>query len=99
MLFDCSKDGDTNMIRCDTCPYCKDTYPDKVDTFGNHFCICGMGGNMVYTQPRKEKRYSGSGYIHYGVSSCGIFETVEDALASMTEIERKRYYERVNQNV
>ena len=54
---------------------------------------------MVYTQPRKVKRWSGPGYLHFGISSCGIFETMEDALASMTEIERKRYYERVNQNV
>lgn len=87
------------MIKCDTCPYCKDTYPDKLDADGNHFCICGMTGNMVYTQPRKVKRYSGPGYLRFGISSCGIFETVEDVLAHMTEIERKRYYERVNQNV
>lgn len=87
------------MIRCDTCPYCKDSYPNSTDGHGNHFCICGMTGNMVYTEPRKEKRWSGPGYIKFGVSSCGIFETVEDVLAHMTEIERKRYYERVNQNV
>ena len=87
------------VIRCDACPYCKDTYPGKLDADGNHFFICGMGGNMVYTQPRKVKRYSGPGYIKFGVSSCGIFETVEDALASMTEIERQRYYERMKQNV
>lgn len=87
------------MIRCDTCPRCKDSYPGKVDSDGNHFFICGMTGNMVYTQPRKVKRWSGPGYLHFGISSCGIFETVEDVLAHMTEIERKRYYERVNQNV
>jgi hypothetical protein len=82
------------MIRCDTCPYCKDTYPGKLDSQGNHFHICGMTGNMVYTEPRKEKRYSGSGWIHYGVSSCGLFGTKEEVLEHMTEIERKRYYER-----
>ena len=87
------------MIRCDTCPRCKDSYPGKVDSDGNRYFICGMTGNMVYTQPRKVKRWSGPGYLHFGISSCGIFETMEDALASMTEIERKRYYERVNQNV
>ena len=87
------------MIRCDTCPRCENSYPGKVDSDGNHFCICGMTGNMVYTQPRKVKRWSGPGYLHFGISSCGIFETVEDALASMTEIERQRYYERMKQNV
>lgn len=87
------------MIRCDTCPYCKDVYPGKLDTYGNHFCICGMTGNMVYTEPRKEKRYSGSGWIHYGVNSCGLFQTVDEVLARMTEAERQRYYERaVNGN-
>ena len=78
------------MIRCDTCPYCKDSYPGKLDAFGNHFHICGMTGNMVYTEPRKEKRYSGVGWIHFGVSGCGLFETTEEALSNMTEIERKR---------
>ena len=87
------------MIRCDTCPWCKDSCPGKVDQYGYHFYICGMTGNIVYTIPRKEKRYSGSGYIHFGISSCGIFETVEDVLAAMTEPERQRYYERKNQNV
>lgn len=87
------------MIRCDTCPYCKDEYPGRVDAHGNHFHICGMTGNMVYTEPRREKRYSGPGYIKFGISGCGLFDTVEDALASMTEIERQRYYERMKQNV
>ena len=87
------------MIRCDTCPYCKDEYPGKVDACGHHFHICGMTGNIVYTYPRRVKRYSGPGYLRFGVSSCGIFETVDDVLAHMTEIERKRYYERTKQNV
>jgi len=87
------------MIRCDTCPYCKDSYPNSTDGQGNHFCICGMTGNMVYTEPRREKRWSGPGYIKFGISGCGLFDTVEDALASMTEIERQRYYERMKQNV
>ncbi len=80
------------MIRCDTCPRCKDIYPDKVDWAGNHFCICGMSGNKVYTKPRKEPRYSGHGYIHYGVGSCGLYDSVGDALKHMThsEIERLR---------
>lgn len=79
------------MIKCDTCPRCKDLYPGKVDPDGNHFCICGMTGNMVYTQPRRVKRYSGPGYLHFGISGCGLFDSVEDALASMTEIERERW--------
>lgn len=88
------------MIRCDTCPYCRNTgQADKVDSDGNYYCICGMTGNIVYTYPRRVKRYSGSGYLRFGVSSCGIFETVDDVLAHMTEIERKRYYERMKQNV
>lgn len=82
-------------IRCNTCPYCKDTYPGKLDHQGNHFCICGLTGNMVYTMPRKEKRYSGSGYIHLEISGCGLFDTLDEALDSMTEIERQRYYERM----
>ena len=32
-------------IRCDICPYCKDLYPDRVDSDGNQFQICGMTGN------------------------------------------------------
>ena len=84
----------TEKIRCDTCPRCYDAYPEKLDSFGNHFCICGMGGNMVYTTPRKEKRISGSGWIHYGISSCGLYETIDAALADMTEPEKKRYFER-----
>ena len=87
-----------NMIRCDTCPRCYDPYPGKLDPFGNHFCICGMTGNMVYTTPRKEKRISGHGWIHYGVSSCGLFKSVEEVLARMTEPEKKRYYERAGKS-
>lgn len=81
------------MIRCDVCPRCKDSYPDKVDFYGNHFCICGMTGNMVYTEPRKIKRDTGSGYIHFSTSSCGLYETVEDALSQMTEPEIRRWEE------
>ena len=69
------------MIKCDTCPRCKDVYPGKVDDDGYHYCICGMSGNIVYKIPRKMKRYSGNGYIYCGVTSCGLYDTVEDALA------------------
>ena len=81
------------MIRCDVCPRCKDVYPDKVDSYGNHFCICGMTGNMVYTEPRMIKRHTGSGYIHFSTSSCGLYETAEDALSQMTEPEIRRWRE------
>jgi len=79
------------MIKCSECPRCKDSYPDKVDFFGNHFCICGMSGNMVYTKPRKEKRYNGKGYIHYPESSCGLYDTFDDAFYAMTRPAQKRW--------
>lgn len=81
------------MVKCSECPYCKDTYPGKADYFGNHFCICGMTGNMVYSEPRKEKKYNGKGWMKFGVSSCGLFDTVEDVLKRMTESEKKRWRE------
>lgn len=81
------------MIKCDTCPRCKDSYPGKVDYYGYPFRICGVTGNMVYVVPRKIKRRSGKGYIYHGISSCGLYDTVEDALAHMTESERRRWKE------
>ena len=81
------------MIKCDTCPRCKDSYPGKVDYYGYPFRICGGTGNMVYVVPRKIKRRSGKGYIYHGISSCGLYDTVEDALAHMTESERRRWKE------
>jgi hypothetical protein len=71
------------MIRCDTCPRCKDVYPNRVDHDGNRFYICGMSGNIVYKTARKIKRSSGSGYIYHDVSTCGLYETVDDALKDM----------------
>jgi len=66
-------------IRCDTCPLAHNTYPDKVDNYGNHFHICSLTGNMVYTMPRKEKSYSGNGYTRFPPSGCGSFNSIEDA--------------------
>lgn len=83
-------------ITCAECPRCKNNYPDATDGEGNHFCICGMTGNMVYTKPRKVKRYSGPGYLHFGVSSCGMYDTVEDVLNDMTESEIRRWRETEN---
>ena len=71
------------MINCDTCPRCKDTYPDRVDADGYQFFICGMSGNIVYKEPHKIKRHNGSGYINCGTSTCGLYETVDDALDAM----------------
>ena len=79
------------MIKCDTCPRCKDKYPGKVDRDGYHYHICGLTGNIVYTMPRKIKRLSRHGYIRCGISSCGLYETIEDALKRMTESERRRW--------
>lgn len=58
-------------LDCPDCPRCK-RRPGLRN--GVKFGICGMGGNIVYLEPWKEKRISGSGYIHHNVSSCGIFE-------------------------
>lgn len=80
------------MIKCKDCPRCKDVYPpETVDHYGNHFCICGMGGNIVYPYPRKEKRYNGSGYIKFSEDSCGIYKTFEDAFNAMSKPEQLRW--------
>ena len=81
----------SQRIRCDTCPRCKDVYPGKVDMDGYHYCICGMSGNIVYKIPHKIRRYSGKGYVSLGISSCGLYESVEDALKDMTKAEIKRW--------
>ena len=80
------------MINCSDCPRCKDVYPpDTVDHNGNHFCICGMSGNIVYTYPRKEKKYNGKGYIKISESSCGLYQTFDDAFKAMSQTERLRW--------
>ncbi|MCB6989282.1 hypothetical protein LI187_02035 [bacterium 210820-DFI.6.38] len=40
--------------------------------------ICGMGGNLVYLEPWKERKVCGSGLIHHPVSSCGLYEKKEE---------------------
>lgn len=79
------------MISCAECPRCKPT--GRKDYSGNEFSICGMSGNIVYTKPRKERRISGRGWIKYSVSSCGLYETFDDAFSKMTTIEQKRWTE------
>lgn len=80
-------------ITCKECPRCKDVYPGKLNSDGAHFFICGMSGNKVYKEPWKEKRLGGSGYIHHSANGCGLYETVESALAAMTAPERRRWRE------
>ena len=83
-------------LKCKDCPRFKDG--GHTDFEGNHFGICGMGGNMVYPEERKVKRVSGRGYIHYPADGCGLYDTVEQALADMTEIAVQRYKERMQGN-
>ena len=85
------------MIKCDECPRCNDAYPGKLDKDGYHFHICGMTGNIVYTIPHRIKRATGSGYINCSISSCGLYQTVEEALSHMTESEIRRWKERAEQ--
>lgn len=61
-------------INCPECPMCK-PQPGKRD--GVKWGICHNGGNMVYLEPRKIKRASGSGYIYKPISSCGMYEKGE----------------------
>lgn len=79
------------MITCAECPRCKDLYPGQLDSFGNPFKICGMSGNMVHTEPRREKRINGNGYIYYEAGTCGLYDTVEDALKHMTKAAIERW--------
>lgn len=79
------------MVKCIDCPRCKDTYPGKLDKDGYHFYICGMSGNIVYKEPHKIRRASGKGYLSFGYGSCGLYDTVDDALKQMTEPEIRRW--------
>ena len=85
--------SERTTIDCAQCPRCKDVYPDKVDAWGYHFCICGMSGNMVYTTPHRMRKANGKGWIKFSSSGCGLYETVEDALKDMTESEIRRWRE------
>ena len=58
-------------IKCPECPMCK-SQPGKRD--GVKWGICYSGGNMVYLEPRKIKRASGSGYIYKKISGCWMYE-------------------------
>jgi hypothetical protein len=78
------------MVKCDTCPWSKDLYPGELHN-GVPFRICGMTGNIVYPVPHREKRYSGSGYINFEISTCNMWKDEEDVLNHMHPIERERY--------
>ena len=62
--------GNKEYIDCPECPRCK-----RKDTLKNgvEWGICGMGGNIVYLKPWKEKKISGKGYIYHKTSSCGLY--------------------------
>ena len=75
------------MIKCDECPRCRDDYPGQLDRDGYHFHVCSMSGNMVYTTPHKIKKVSGEGYINCEISTCGLYQTIEEVLARMTKQE------------
>lgn len=81
------------MVKCDTCPRFKDVYPDRRDPDGYPFGICGLTGNKVYRVPHRIKRLSGHGWLKFGVGSCGLYDTLEDALADMTDAEIRRWEE------
>lgn len=72
--------GNREFIDCSECPHCK-KQPDPYKGIRGHgvkYGICGMGGNLVYLEPWKERRICGSGWIHYHVSSCALYEKKEE---------------------
>lgn len=68
------KIGNKEYVDCPDCPRCK---PKDTLRNGVRWGICGMGGNIVYLEPWKEKRIYGNDYIKHNTSSCGLFEIVE----------------------
>lgn len=65
------KIGNVDYIDCSECSKCK---PRDTLRNGVRWGICGMGGNIVYLEPWKERRNKGGGYIYHGVSSCGMYK-------------------------
>lgn len=63
--------GSKEFLDCAECPRCK---PKDGLKNGVRYGICGMGGNLVYLEPWKERRICGSGWIHHRVSSCALYE-------------------------
>lgn len=63
--------GNKEFLDCTECPRCK---PQDGLKHGVRYGICGMGGNLVYLEPWKERRTCGSGWIHHHVSSCALYE-------------------------
>jgi len=75
-------------LKCADCPRWYDPYPGRRDAYGNHAVICGMSGNAVYLEDRKERRYSGGGYMYFYAYGCNIYGSTEEALSAMSEPER-----------
>ncbi len=63
--------GNKEFLDCTECQRCK---PQDGLKHGVRYGICGMGGNLVYLEPWKERRTCGSGWIHHHVSSCALYE-------------------------
>lgn len=68
-------------ITCAECPRCKQQAGLRN---GAKWGICQMSGNIVYLEPWKEKRISGSGYISHKIGGCGLYKTVADALKALS---------------
>ena len=81
----------SKKLKCRDCPRCYDGAPGKFNIDGVHCYICGMSGNIVYKDPWRQERLSGSGYINHGPGGCGLYDSVEDALSDMTEAEKRRW--------
>lgn len=68
--------GNKEYIDCPECPCC---CPQEGLQNGARYGICHGTGNTVYLEPWKEKRISGSGWIHHPVSSCALYEKNDEA--------------------
>jgi len=75
-------------MKCADCPRWYDPYPEKRDAYGNHAVICGMSGNLIYLEPRREPKYSGGGYMYFKAYGCNIYGSPEEALAAMLKPEK-----------
>ena len=70
---------DKEYVNCSECPYCKPRPERRKKGFwgeGTKYGICGHDGNLVFLEPWKEKKRSGSGYIYHDISGCGMYKKV-----------------------
>ena len=56
--------------------------------YGAKFVICSNTGNIVFLEPRKEKKVKGRGWIYHDVSGCGLYRKEETA--ETTKIEKPK---------